>query len=176
MSSQEDFNLSSFDRNLVTWERLRSWIAAGSNNVQICVGSTDRGHKVISRLHLNSSSTLGMIALNTGGLVIDNGWIKLLGSGCSSIQGDLLTWNILDDGKETFRLEEALLMGYDVLGGFFAVNGRGISSSGLYNVFYRAPDTLRWEDCEKDYLSFIYWLIYFMRAFDGQLGNMMLKS
>jgi hypothetical protein len=103
---------------------------------------------------------LGAVAFHTGGILVDYGWVKILGSGCSDVEGDLLIWNGLGNSQPTLALKNTLVIGYDVVGGFFAINGGGISQSSRNNVFYRAPDTMQWEDCEKGYTDFLYWLLY----------------
>ena len=45
------------------------------------------------------------------------------------------------------------LIAYDILGGLFA-----ISIEKLNSIEYFAPDTLEWEDLEKDYKEFLYWV------------------
>ena len=56
----------------------------------------------------------------------------------------------------------ALLVADDVIGGFFAING-GAFEGERGNVFYRAPDTLEWEDLERGFTDFVDW------AFTGDL-------
>ncbi len=49
-------------------------------------------------------------------------------------------------------------MGCDVVGGFFALNG-GAFDGPPGNVFYFAPDALKWEDTKGGYTAFLAWVI-----------------
>jgi hypothetical protein len=49
-----------------------------------------------------------------------------------------------------------LIVGHDVSGGFFAVNG-GAFAAKVGTVFYWAPDVLEWEDLEQTYSGFLHW-------------------
>jgi len=57
-----------------------------------------------------------------------------------------------------------LLIGDDVVGGFFAINGGALGLT-PGNVFYFAPDSLEWEDLGRGYSEFIQW------CFSGDLGS-----
>lgn len=48
------------------------------------------------------------------------------------------------------------LVADDVLGGFFAINGSAFAGE-AGNVFYYAPGSGEWEDCEMGYSQFVYW-------------------
>ena len=50
-----------------------------------------------------------------------------------------------------------------MLGGYFAINGGGLSEESLGKIFYLAPDTLQWEDMGCTYSDFLNW------AFAGDL-------
>lgn len=52
---------------------------------------------------------------------------------------------------EARRMPSYLLVADDVLGGFFAING-GAFAGEAGNVFYYAPGSGEWEDCEMGYL------------------------
>jgi hypothetical protein len=54
---------------------------------------------------------MGAIAYETGGILVDNGWLRLLGSGNQKLHRDIAAWN-------AGRAEGFVLCGDDVLGGF----------------------------------------------------------
>ena len=72
------------------------------------------------------------------------------------LKRDILTWNKLNNNNEKQRINGALLIADDVLGGFYAINTGGLGSA-IGNVFYLAPDTLEWEDLEITFSEFVYW-------------------
>ena len=51
---------------------------------------------------------------------------------------------------EARRMPSYLLVADDVLGGFFAINGSAFAGE-AGNVFYYAPGSGEWEDCEMGY-------------------------
>jgi hypothetical protein len=97
---------------------------------------------------------MGAIVHQTGGLLVDHGWLRILGSGSSRLPRSLPGWN---EGKGS-PAEEApapfLLVADDVLGGFFAVDGGGLTGA-LGKVHYFAPDSLNWEDLDSSYSEFV---------------------
>jgi len=140
------------------WSDVQSWIANASNAVEVCTPVAEYAQHVLTTLQVTPKSALGAVALHTGGILVDDGWVKILGSGCSSIEGDLLIWNGLGEQQISVGLKGTFVVGYDVVGGFFAINGGGITKAGLNHVFYHAPNTLEWEDCQKGYTDFLNWL------------------
>lgn len=99
-------------------------------------------------LQVTTRSTLGAFAYDTGGLLIDDGWLRLLGSGHPKLTRSIHEWNSSrTDG--TFYL-----VGDDAAGGFFAING-GAFGDDLGSVYYGAPDTLEWESLEMGHTDFV---------------------
>jgi hypothetical protein len=83
------------------------------------------GMKVLFRLQVTARSPLGALALNCGGVVVDHGWLRLLGGGHGAL-ADLASANRLDDPDQASAPSERLTVAYDVLGGEFAVDGGGL--------------------------------------------------
>jgi hypothetical protein len=48
------------------------------------------------------------------------------------------------------------LVADDAVGGSFAINGGGLGEDSG-NIYYYAPDSLRWEPCELRYSDFLVW-------------------
>jgi hypothetical protein len=76
--------------------------------------------------------------------------------------GGLGSWN--DGSVELLGSAgvQAVVVGYDVVGGFFALDG-GAFGGRRGGVHYLAPDTLEWEDLELSYSDLLGW------AFTGDL-------
>lgn len=99
-------------------------------------------------LQVTTHSTLGALAYDTGGLLIDDGWLRLLGSGHAKLPRALHDWN-------SPRTDGAFyLVGDDVAGGFFAING-GAFGDDLGSVYYWPPDSLEWQSLETGFSDFI---------------------
>ena len=104
--------------------------------------------KALLYLQVTTRSTLGALAYDTGGLLIDNGWLRLLGSGHPKLQRTLHDWN-------STRTDGAFyLLGDDAAGGFFAING-GAFGDDLGSIYYWAPDSLEWESLELGHTDFV---------------------
>src|SRR4026207_1378938 len=94
--------------------------------------------KALLYIQVTTHSTLGAFAYDTGGLLIDDGWLRLLGSGHEKLPRSLHEWN-------SPRTDGAFyLVGDDLAGGFFAING-GAFGEDLGSVYYWPPDDLEWQ-------------------------------
>lgn len=128
------------------WPMLLRMIAAAGVSARLLPGGGVAGRREIEALQVSARSSLGACAYHMGGLLIDAGWLCVLG--CGHEHG---VWSITmatrhaklgrRDGSP-----EGLVVGVDVLGGIFAVNGGFLSSVPLGRVAYFGPATLRWED------------------------------
>ena len=99
-------------------------------------------------LQVTTRSALGAFAYDTGGLLIDDGWLRLLGSGHPKLTRSLHEWN-------SPRTDGAFyLVGDDAAGGFYAING-GAFGDDLGAVYYWPPDSLEWESLEMGHTDFV---------------------
>ena len=101
---------------------------------------------------------MGALVYGCGGIVIDGGWLRLLGSGCEQMKRGIYSFNLGKSFNEAGQMPGYLLVADDVLGGFFAVNG-GTFGGKAGNVFYYAPDSGKWEDMQLGYSQFLYWAL-----------------
>lgn len=98
---------------------------------------------------------MGAIIYETGGILINDGWLRILGSGSAKLNRGLMEWN---KGKSILKPGEQppyLLIADDALGGFFAINAGQLSETDLGKVFYLSPDNLKWEPLGLSYSEFI---------------------
>lgn len=144
------------------WRLMESWKREATNEVEFLQVNKENAERVLVDLQVTTKSILGAIAYHAGGIFIQHGWLRILGSGAYNFNRDLSVWNKLKDDNQ--RLDGALLVADDVLGGFFAING-GAFEGELGNVFYLAPDTLEWEDLEVKFSDFVHW------TFTGDLNK-----
>lgn len=134
------------------WSDVGQWVSS-SKNVRILPRNETQTAETLLYLQVTTRSTLGAVAWETGGILIDSGWVRLLGSGSVALPGSLRSWN---DG-EKLHIPDALIVAYDAIGGFFALDG-GAFSAPNGNVHYFSPDTLQWEDLKMTYSGFVHWL------------------
>src|SRR4051794_37313068 len=133
------------------WPLVESWIAEAKNDARVLAGDRRRGEEALRLLQVTPRSALGAIAIETGGLLVDHGWVRVLG-------GDgLVRWNALGGADAVEPLEDALVVAYDAIGGFYALNG-GAFPREPGSVFFLAPDTLGGEDFEMGHSVFVRWL------------------
>lgn len=90
--------------------------------------------------------------------MIDHGRLRIFGSGCERLNRGIYDFNLGKSFAEARRMPSYLLVADDVLGGFFAING-GAFAGEAGNVFYYAPGSGEWEDCEMGYSQFVYWAL-----------------
>jgi len=86
-------------------------------------------------------STLGAVAYNCGALLVDHGWLRVLGAGTDALPG--VHASTLKDPTND-REFQGMVVGYDVVGGRFAIHGGGLDDVPLGEVVYWAPDSLDW--------------------------------
>jgi hypothetical protein len=129
---------------------VKDMLAEATRNHQLLPPSADNA-RVLFALQVTTRSTLGAIAYETGGLLIDHGWLRVLGSGHRQLSRNLADWN---DG----RGQGYLLVADDAVGGFFAINGGGLGDD-VGAMYYWAPDTLQWEPLEIGYSDFLGWAL-----------------
>ncbi len=146
------------------WPQLLHWAKRASNTAEILPVERLRGEKTLLALQVTTHSMLGAVALETGGILIDQGWLRVLGAGCERMSESLLSWNGWDDTATPPVLSDALIVAHDIVGGFFALNA-GAFDGPSGNVWYFAPDRLVWEDLGLRYADFLQW------ALNGNLGQ-----
>lgn len=140
---------------------VREWLEQATNDVELLACDPADGERALLDLQVTTRSPMGAIAHGTGGLLVDAGWVRVLGAGCERLPRSIASWNVMDGGHAT-KLEGALLVGDDAVGGFFAISGGGVPVP-IGKVGYFAPDTLEWEDTELGYSDWLTWL------FEGDL-------
>jgi hypothetical protein len=139
------------------WPLVQSWIAEATNPVEVLPPADDAGES-LECVQITTRSPLGAIIYHTGGLLIDHGWLRLLGSGHSRLPRPLPAWNFSCGMAESNTSPAWLLVADDVLGGFFAMNGGRFSAEG-HTIWYFAPDTLEWEDTNLGFTDFLIWCL-----------------
>jgi Protein of unknown function DUF2625 len=141
------------------WPLVRSWLGEATNDVVVLPGNRGRGEDALYRLQVTTRSPLGAVALETGGILVDHGWLRMLGCGGGAMRASLTTWNAVGGSPEIEPMQGALVVAYDAIGGFFALNG-GAFAGEPGHVFYLPPDTLAWETLERGYSEFLQWVLH----------------
>jgi hypothetical protein len=136
------------------WPQVQEWLGSSLHSVEVLKGTRESGAVILRHFGFTSRSALGAVALETGGILFDHGWLRFLGSGAERMHVNLLNWNRSSDDQPL--LADALLVAHDVMGGFFAING-GAFPGERGHIFYMAPDTLQWEALDLSYSQLLHW-------------------
>lgn len=126
---------------------IREWVKAAENHCEILPPSSER-EEVLLEVQVTTRSTIGAVAFETGGVLVDHGWLRFLGSGHPRLTRTLPGWN-----RE--RSSGFYLVADDAVGGFFAINA-GALGDVTGNIYYWAPDQLDWEDLEVGFTDFLH--------------------
>lgn len=165
------------------WPEVKAAIEAAPYPVRALPVDPEQGAEVIERLQVTPASALGALAANCGGLLVDHGWLRILGGGyrgpgaasqAPAVQlgaasqapagqpgaagqlADLATVNGLPargDGPPEHP-PGYLVVAVDVLGGQFAIDG-GALGLAPGKVCYFAPDSLTWGNTDAGHSRFV---------------------
>lgn len=144
--------------NRDTWKLVISWQNSAQNHVEILEPNVSAREDALKFTRVSTYSVLGSIVYFSGGILIDHGWIRVLGSGNQKMARSLDSWN------KTLRAEGFLLFADDAVRGFFAINGGGLPGN-VGSVHYFAPDTYQWEDLGQKHSELVSWM------FNGNLDE-----
>lgn len=149
-------DLSQVDRP--AWPVLAEWFAESPDRVTVLPPDASRRGEALVQTQLSAELPLGAILLETGGLLVDHGWLRVLGGGSPAMSRTLPEWNLRRTYKSPGDQPPFLLIADDVVGGFFAMDG-GAFKLAPGEVAYFAPDTGKWEPTGLDYPAFLGWCI-----------------
>jgi hypothetical protein len=123
------------------WPEVQAWIREAKNSVELLPPEVERRNALREKVGTSPDSLLGAVIHETGGILIDQGWLRILGSGSAKLP----------------RVAHAdrgwILIADDVVGGFFALH----PPEG--DVKYFPPDTLKWEALEMKYSAWFRWCL-----------------
>jgi hypothetical protein len=128
---------------------IRKWVEASIRPVEILSPSAARDEALV-QAQVTTRSPMGAIVHETGGILVDGGWLRVLGSGHPRLARTLPEWN-------SGRSDGFYLVADDAVGGFFALNG-GALGDDVNGLYYFAPDTLDWEGLQIGYSDFLRWV------------------
>lgn len=130
---------------------INDWVSKAKKPVLVLPPSDDCA-EVLTNLKVTTRSILGSLAYHTGGVLIDHGWIRVLGSGNKDFPRDVFSWNN-DSNKSGLYL-----VADDAAGGFYAINGGAFPGQTNF-IYYWAPDSMEWENLELKFSDFFSWLL-----------------
>jgi hypothetical protein len=137
------------------WPAIKEAIETAPSFVTVLPITREQAERSLVRLQVTTRSVLGALAFETGGLLVDGGWLRILGGGWTVLP-DVATANGMVDSPPPRTIPGALLMALDVVGGRFAVNDTAFDGR-QGEVHYFAPDSLRWEPLGLGHGEFVLW-------------------
>ncbi|TDG36138.1 DUF2625 domain-containing protein [Pedobacter changchengzhani] len=146
------------------WPIVKSWIDSAKNKIDVLPVDSAKADTALYESQLNTYSTLGSVIYNTGGILVDNGWIRILGSGSERLNRTVAEWNKDKTTKNFGDKPPYLLIADDAVGGFFAINLGGLGKD-IKNVYYLEPNTLTWQPLGAGYGEFL------LFCFDSDLSK-----
>jgi hypothetical protein len=140
------------------WPMIQGWIAEATNPVEVLDAPEGAGACALLELQVTTRSPMGAIVYECAGLLVDDGWLRVLGAGGNArLARSLPEWTRACTGVASGAPPPFVAVADDVLGGVFAVDGGALGAPG--SVHYRAPDTLAWENLEIGYSQFLGWVL-----------------
>ena len=118
----------------LAWPHLQKALAE-SEAIALSV-APEQGQRSLWELQVTAASMMGAVALHTGGIVAEHGWVRLYGGGSESLPSIAKTNGL---GGSVSAPPGALIVGHDVLGGLFAIDGGALGVS-PGEVCYFGPD------------------------------------
>ncbi|MGW3789197.1 DUF2625 family protein [Micromonospora chokoriensis] len=122
------------------WTEISALVAAAPYPVEVLPADPQRAGACLAALEMTTRSWLGAVVANSGGLVIDHGWLRVLGGGHGGLP---------DVAAEMAPRAGRLVVAFDVMGGQFAwlQAEPGVGPT----VHYFGPEDLAWQDLELGY-------------------------
>lgn len=143
------------------WKIVMQMIDSAKNKIEILPVDSVRAQNALYELQVSSRSSLGAVVLNSGGILVDHGWIRILGSGSKRLDREVMKWN-----RQLYQSQNPgfLVIADDALGGFYLLNGGGLGDD-IGNIYYFSPDNLEFVPMEYGYTTFLSF------CFNGNLAS-----
>jgi Protein of unknown function DUF2625 len=122
------------------WSEISALVLASPYPVEVLPADPQQAAACLAALEITTTSWLGAVIANSGGLVVDHGWLRVLGGGHDRLP---------DVAAERARRSGPLVVAFDVMGGQFAwlQAEPGVRPT----VHYFGPEDLAWQDLELGY-------------------------
>lgn len=143
------------DKNNSGWDLVSRWIKVSKNPVTILPRDSQKADSAIICTQLSTDDPLGGVIYNCGGLLIDSGWVRILGSGSTKMSRSVPQWNFGKAKINSGDIPSFVLIGDDVIGGLFAINAGGIDEINLGKIYYFGPNSLQWSSLGLNYSQFL---------------------
>ncbi|MCP2262752.1 DUF2625 family protein [Promicromonospora thailandica] len=147
------------------WPELRRLVAEAPVTVEVLPPDAAASRRTLEQLQVTTRSFLGAVVVETGGLVIDHGWLRVYGSPSTGIRlpGLASVNDFPAEPTADWSPAHGIVVGHDVLGGTYVLNGSEPAAAGRPGtpgeMIYLAPDTLQWERLEAGHAAWLTWVL-----------------
>lgn len=140
------------------WGTIQQWIDQARNACEVIKKDPSSAEREIFTMQMPTSSPLGSVIYETGGILIHHGWLRILGSGSFKLPRGLMDWNFSKSFNQSGEKPRYLLVADDVIGGYFALNG-GELGEHLGKIYYFSPKDHHWHSLSFTYTEFLLWAL-----------------
>jgi hypothetical protein len=139
------------------WPDIERAIRDSGGRASVLAVPAGDGERCLHRLQVTARSALGAVALHAGAVLVDHGWLRILGGGHPPLPS-LADANRLPEAGAGGEPPSSLQVARDVLGGIFSINGGGLPGP-AGEVCYFGPDTLSWQPLGTGHTGFLTWAV-----------------
>jgi hypothetical protein len=158
-------DLELVENDETTWLTLVDFLMRSFAGPRVLPVDREKALASLMQLHVTASSPLGAIALNSGGILLYDGWLRIFGgSPCDEVHlpsiGQINAFPVYVDRNWTPT--EGLIVAHDVLGGAFFLNGLRPAAGrpGVPGeVIYFDPQTLNWTRLRMSHSEWLAWCV-----------------
>ncbi|MBV9718319.1 MAG: DUF2625 family protein [Candidatus Eremiobacteraeota bacterium] len=138
------------------WPTITKWVRQANVTIDVLPRTDSDAEREIAALQVTTRSALGAIVFESGGIMLDHKWLRLLGTGLKDVSPSIGHLNGLLDSSSASLIPGTLVFAWDVLGGIFVINENRLPFR-RGNVCYFAPDSLAWMDTQMGHAEFCKW-------------------
>ncbi len=91
------------------WPEVQKWIAEAKNHVEVLPASDPARSEALLETQVTTRSIMGAIVYETGGLLIDHGWLRVLGSSHEKLKRTMPQWTLEATGTRLIESPEILI-------------------------------------------------------------------
>lgn len=143
------------------WAVVEEALAEGVTECVVLPPEPARCRATLLQLQVTARSLLGAVVLNSGGMLLHHGWLRVYGGSGGALPSLAEVNGFPAEVDPAFAPQAGLVLAHDVLGGVFALNGGDCARYGRPGepgqVVYFAPDTVEWETFDGGH--WLMWLL-----------------
>lgn len=135
---------------------IQNWLKEATNHAELLPVNKDLAETALYQLQVTTKSPMGALVYGSGGLLIDNGWLRIAGSGHPRLPRDPASWTqrpefasvralpIADDVAGEFLLLMVAILGRYWLRLLFCARYAELGKSGGWIFWVSSVGIIRW--------------------------------